>query len=150
MPRGKITPVLWYHTKDGKAKNATVYYANIFGADFVAGNPVPLGETPSGYTEICNVKLFDSPYLFMSTAVEHHPFNDAFSITIHCEDQAEIDKYWNYFTQEGKESNCGWCTDKFGLRWQIIPENFGELMQKPNAGQVMSRQKKIVIEEYSA
>lgn len=148
MSQNKITPVLWYHTEDGKMKHLTDYYAKIFGSGFKAGSPIPLGETPSGYTEMCNISLFDNPYLFMTTANEHHPFNDAYSIMVHCKDQAEIDKYWNYFTEEGEESMCGWCRDKFGLRWQIIPENLGELMRKPNAGQIMSKQKKIVIEEY--
>lgn len=148
MSQNKITPALWYHTKDGKMKHLTDYYSKIFETNFIADNPIPLGETPSGYTELCNIKLFGSQYLFMTTAIEHHTFNDTFAIMIHCKDQAEIDKYWNYFTQEGKESMCGWCMDKFGLRWQIIPENLGELMSKPNAWQVMSKQKKIVIKEY--
>jgi predicted 3-demethylubiquinone-9 3-methyltransferase (glyoxalase superfamily) len=43
---------------------------------------------------------------------------------------------------------CGWCIDKYGLRWQIIPNNIGELMSKPNAGKIMSKQTKIIIEEY--
>ncbi len=149
MSQKKITPALWYHAKDGKMKHVTDYYSKIFETNFIAGNPIPLGETPGGYTEMCHIKLFGSEYLLMATAIEHHKFNDTFAIMIHCKDQAEIDKYWNYFTQEGKESMCGWCIDKFGLRWQIIPENLGELMNKPNAGQVMSRQKKIVIKEYA-
>lgn len=148
MTQKKITPALWYHTEDGKMKHIIDYYAQIFENNFVASNPMSLGETISGHTEMCNMKLFENEYLFMSTAIEHHSFNDTFAIMIHCKDQAEIDKYWNYFTKEGKESMCGWCMDKFGLRWQIIPENLGELMSQPNAGQVMSKQKKIIIKEY--
>lgn len=148
MRQNKIIPALWYHTGDGKMKHVTDYYSQIFENNFMAGSPIPLGETPSGYTEMCNIKIFGSEYFLMTTAIEHHTFNDTFAMMIHCKDQAEIDKYWNYFTQDGKESMCGWCMDKFGLRWQIIPENIAELMSKPNAGQVMSKQKKIVIEEY--
>lgn len=148
MEKNKITPALWFHTIDGKMKQVIDYYSKIFGTNFIADNAIPLGETPSGNAEMCNIKLFESVYLFMTTAHEHHTFNDTFAIMIHCKDQAEIDKYWNYFTTEGQESMCGWCMDKFGLRWQIIPENLGELMSKPNAGKVMSRQKKIVIAEY--
>ena len=148
MTQNKITPALWFHTEDGKMKHVTDYYTKIFEYDFVSDSPIPLGETPSGYTEMCNVKLFGHQYLLMTTAIEHHAFNDTFAIMIHCKDQEEIDKYWNYFTQEGTESMCGWCMDKFGLRWQIIPENLGELMNKPNAGQVMYKQRKIVIAEY--
>lgn len=86
--------------------------------------------------------------MLMSTASEHHPLNDAISFMINCKDQEEIDKYWNYFTAEGNESQCGWCNDKYGLRWQVLPENFGMLMQKPNAWQVMMSQRKIVIAAY--
>ena len=84
----------------------------------------------------------------MSTAIEHHPLNDAVSFMINCEDQNEIDIYWNYFTREGKESQCGWCIDKYGLRWQVLPKNLDELMSKPNSFKIMMNQKKIVIEEY--
>lgn len=148
MTQNKITPALWFHAKDGIMKHVTDYYVKIFENNFVADRPMPLGETPSGNTEMCNVKLFGNKYLFMTTAIEHHTFNDTFAIIIHCKDQEEIDKYWNYFTYEGTESMCGWCMDKFGLRWQIIPENLGELMSKPNAGQVMYTQRKIVIAAY--
>lgn len=148
MTHNKITPALWYHTNDGKMKHVINYYKAIFGNDFDAGTEIPLGETPSGYTEMCNIKLFGQEYFFMTTAIEHHKFNDSFAIMIHCDDQNEIDKFWNYFTNEGKESMCGWCMDKFGMRWQIIPKNMGELMSRPNAGEVMMKQKKIIIAEY--
>lgn len=148
MVQNKITPALWYHTEDGKIKQVIEYYSKIFDNNFESEPPISLGETPSGYTELCNIKLFGNSYLIMSTAIEHQKFNDTFAIMIHCDNQAEIDKFWNYFTQEGKESMCGWCIDKFGLRWQIIPRNIGELMSKPNAWQIMSKQSKIIIEEY--
>lgn len=148
MVQNKITPALWYHAKDGKMKHVTDYYSKIFGDQFASDKPTPLGETPSGNAEMCTIKIFGNEYLFMTTANEHHKFNDTFAIMITCKDQAEIDKFWNYFTKEGEESMCGWCMDKFGLRWQIIPENFEQLMSKPNAGKIMSKQRKIVIAEY--
>jgi predicted 3-demethylubiquinone-9 3-methyltransferase (glyoxalase superfamily) len=144
----KITPALWFHTEDGKMKQVLDYYSKIFESDFEAGTPIPLGETLSGYAEMGNITIFGNSYLFMTTAKEHHQFNDTFAIMIHCDDQTEIDKFWNYFTTEGKESMCGWCIDKFGLRWQVIPRNLGELMSKPNAGQVMMKQTKIIINQY--
>lgn len=64
---------------------------------------MPLGQTPSGNTEMCEVKIFGLNYSFMSTEKPHHSFNDAVAFTINCEDQHEIDKYWNYFTKEGTE-----------------------------------------------
>lgn len=148
MATNKITPALWYHTKDGTMKDVTDYYSQIFRGNFEAHSPIPLGETPSGNAEMCTIKLFGKAYLLMATAVEHHAFNDAFALMIYCKDQLEIDTYWNYFTKEGQESMCGWCMDKFGLRWQIIPENISELMAKPNAQEVMYKQKRIIIAEY--
>ncbi len=146
--QNKIIPCLWYSTDGGKISNLIAYYKAIFEGNFEGGIVMPLGETPSGYTEMSEVKIFGQKYSLMNTQEEHNKMNDSFALMINCADQAEIDKYWNYFTKEGQESQCGWCIDKYGLRWQIIPANFGELMQKPNAWKVMMGQKKIIIEEY--
>lgn len=148
MTQQKITPALWYHTKDGSMKQVLNYYKKIFAINFKSEKVIPLGQTPSGNTEMCYIKFFGQEYLLMTTEIEHHKFNDTFAIMLHCKDQKEIDKYWNYFTKEGEESMCGWCMDKFGLRWQVIPKNMDELMSKPNAGRVMSKQRKIIIAEY--
>ncbi len=148
MKPNKTIPALWFHTLDGKARHVTEYYKNIFDKDFVSMPAIALGETPSGYTELCNITMFEQDYFIMTTAIEHNRFNDAFAIMIHCDDQQEIDKYWDYFTKEGKESQCGWCIDKFGLRWQIVPVNMDELMSQPNAESVMMNQTRIIIEEY--
>lgn len=148
MNHNKIIPSLWFNTEAGNISNVIDYYKNIFDADFKVGTIMPLGQTPSGNTELCEVHIFGQKYSLMSTEKEHHRFNDALAFTINCETQDEIDKYWNYFIQEGQEVQCGWCTDKFGLRWQVIPKNLGELMSKPNAWEVMMKQKKIIIDEY--
>lgn len=148
MTTNKITPALWYHSEGGKLEHVTNYYKDIFNDDFVVENIVSLGETPGGYSEMGNVKLFGNSYLFMSTANEHNKFNDTFAIMLNCKDQEEIDKFWNYFTKDGSESMCGWCIDKFGLRWQVIPENLNELMSLPNSWEIMMKQKKIIISEY--
>ena len=148
MQQNKITPTLWYHTLDGTSKHVTEYYAAVFGDNFSSETPTPLGETPSGYAEMCTIRFFGNTYMMMTTAKPHQPFNDSFAMMIHCNDQEEIDTYWNFFVREGKPSMCGWCNDKFGLRWQIVPKNMGELMSKPNAGQVMYKQSKIIIAEY--
>ena len=148
MKTNKIIPSLWFCTEKGNISVVVEYYKNIFGNDLEAGGIMPLGETPSGNTEMCEITIFGQKYILMSTAQEHHSFNDALAFTINCVDQNEIDKYWNYFTREGEEVQCGWCNDRFGLRWQVIPENLGELLSKPNSWEVMMSQKKIVIAEY--
>lgn len=148
MNHNKIIPSLWFSADNGSMSNIIAYYKEIFDTDFEFGYTMPLGETPSGNTEMSQISIFGQNYSMMSTANLHHSFNDAFALTINCEGQEEIDKYWNYFTQEGKAVQCGWCIDKYGLRWQVIPSNLGELMSKPNAWEVMMQQSKIVIEEY--
>ena len=148
MLQNKIVPSLWFCKDGGNISKIIEYYKNIFGKDFQQGQIIPLGETPSGRTEICEVNIFGQKYSLMSTAAEHHPLNDAISFMINCEDQNEINKYWNYFTQDGEESQCGWCIDKYGLRWQVLPHNLDELMNRSDSFKVMMGQKKIVIEEY--
>jgi predicted 3-demethylubiquinone-9 3-methyltransferase (glyoxalase superfamily) len=148
MKNNKIVPCLWFSADSGKISRLIKYYKTVFGDDFEEEEVMSLGKTPSGYTEMCKVKIFGQEYSLMNTEKEHHAMNDSVSFMIGCDGQEEIDKYWNYFTKDGKESQCGWCIDKYGLRWQIIPENLGELMSKPNSWAVMMKQKKIVIKEY--
>ena len=148
MHPNKIVPCIWFHTGGGVLSPVLDYYNHIFSKDFQSGHVVPLGETPSGNAEMCEVILFGQKFVFMGTAQEHHTLNDAVPWMIYCKDQDEIDAYWNYFTTEGKASQCGWCIDKYGLRWQVLPHNLSELMQRPNAFQVMMGQTKIVIEDY--
>jgi predicted 3-demethylubiquinone-9 3-methyltransferase (glyoxalase superfamily) len=148
MNTDKIVPCIWFAADGGQMSKIVAYYKTVFGENFQAGNVIPLGKTPSGNTEMCEAVIFKQKFSLMSTENEHHPLNDAVSLIINCDDQKEIDRFWNYFTQHGKESQCGWCTDKYGLRWQIIPKNLGELMTKPNAFEVMIKQKKIIIDEY--
>ncbi len=144
----KIVPNLWFTADGGTLANIITYYQNVFGKNFQAEAIIPLGNTPSGNTELCNVEIFGMKYVFMSTENEHHLLNDAISFIINCKDQPEIDRYWDYFTNEGKESQCGWCIDKYRLRWQVLPENLNELMSKPDSFKVMMKQRKIIIEDY--
>ncbi len=63
-------------------------------------------------------------------------FNEAVSFVISCKDQEEIDYYWNnLIANGGSEGNCGWCKDKYGLSWQVVPAILGELMSNPDKGQ---------------
>ena len=66
---------------------------------------------------------------------DNYKFNEAVSFVIPCKDQQEIDHYWYKLTADGgKEGNCGWCKDKFGLSWQVVPAMLGELMSNPENG----------------
>ena len=144
----KITLSLWFHQEDGDVNQVVEYYKTIFQDSMHAGSTIPLGETPGGKSSLCHVRIFDQEYALLCTSQEHHLFNDSASLVIHCNDQAEIDRYWNYFTDQGQAANCGWCQDRWGLRWQVIPNNLGELLQRTNGFQVMMGQKKIIINQY--
>jgi predicted 3-demethylubiquinone-9 3-methyltransferase (glyoxalase superfamily) len=64
------------------------------------------------------------------TAGTHHEFNDAISMVVLCDDQAELDRYWNLLLEGGgKPQACGWLIDRFGLRWQIVPAVLDEMMR---------------------
>ncbi|BDN84213.1 hypothetical protein YM3MPS_44000 [Mycobacterium pseudoshottsii] len=60
------------------------------------------------------------------------PFTEAVSLTVNCKDQDEVDYYWDRLTQGGTESQCGWCKDRFGLSWQIVPDRLYELLSDPD------------------
>jgi predicted 3-demethylubiquinone-9 3-methyltransferase (glyoxalase superfamily) len=67
-------------------------------------------------------------------------FNEAISFVINCDTQEQIDYYWSTFTKDGgKEGNCGWCKDKFGVSWQIVPSILGELMNDPERSQRVTK-----------
>lgn len=145
----KLVPSLWFCATPGDITDIITYYKTVFGNSFESSNIMDLGETPSGKTQLAEVKIFGQKFSLMNTEKEHAPFNDAFSLTVLCEDQTEIDLFWNYFTKEGREVQCGWCIDKYGFRWQVIPKNMKELMGRENSWKVMMSQKKIVISEYN-
>lgn len=75
-------------------------------------------------------------------------FNESVSFVIPCKTQQEIDYYWNYFTEHGSESWCGWCKDVFGISWQVIPNNLAQILAThPEAYSTLTRMKKIIIED---
>jgi len=69
----------------------------------------------------------------------------AFSYSVACKDQAEIDRYWDRLLKGGKPMACGWLTDKFGLCWQIVPEKIGEILKHPKAMAAMMKMVKFDI-----
>lgn len=75
-------------------------------------------------------------------------FSEAVSLAVNCKDQAEIDRLWAALSAVPDAEQCGWCKDKFGVSWQIVPENMAELMRRPNAFNVLMNQHKIVIADY--
>jgi predicted 3-demethylubiquinone-9 3-methyltransferase (glyoxalase superfamily) len=128
----KIFTHLWYATQAEEAAN---FYASIF-PDSRVDSVIPLlSESPSGPPG--SVKVVDFTLLgqrFQAiTAGPHHEFNDAISLVVLCDDQAELDRYWNALVEGGKPQACGWLTDRFGLRWQIVPSRLDEMMRDQDA-----------------
>jgi predicted 3-demethylubiquinone-9 3-methyltransferase (glyoxalase superfamily) len=79
--------------------------------------------------KIVDFYLFGQRFQAMS-AGPHHDFNDAISMVVWCDDQAELDRYWDALLQGGgKPQACGWLIDRFGVRWQIVPSRLDEMLQ---------------------
>jgi predicted 3-demethylubiquinone-9 3-methyltransferase (glyoxalase superfamily) len=125
----KISPHLWY---TDKADEAAAFYASIFPDSRVTSVTAIPAETPSGpagSVKVVEFTLCGQSFLAIG-AGPHDPFNDAISLHVACEDQAEVDRYWNALLEGGgKPVACGWLTDRYGVRWQISPRRLGELMK---------------------
>ncbi len=126
--QSKITPFLWYEKDLDKVFE---YYQNIFNKNEERNFKIlNLGEkqnTGRGEFQTGSFKLFESKFDAMA-AGPMFKFTEAISFTISCEDQDEVNYYWNAITADGgQESFCGWCKDKYGLSFQIIPKKLIEL-----------------------
>jgi predicted 3-demethylubiquinone-9 3-methyltransferase (glyoxalase superfamily) len=148
----KITPCLMF-TGDqyGRVDEAITHYSSIFRDSKVDGimrygkDAAPDQE---GKVQHAQMKLGDYTIMLMESALEHkYNFTEGVSLTIHCEDQKEIDYYWDRLTESGEESRCGWLKDKFGVSWQIIPVMLGQLISNPKGAQAMMTMRKLNIEQ---
>ena len=123
----KITPFLWYSTQ---AEEAAAFYASIFPDSRVERVVTLPSESPSGppgSVKVVDFVLFGQRFVAM-TAGPLDPFNHAVSFVVNCENQAEIDRYWNALLDGGTPEQCGWLKDRFGLSWQIVPTVLGDMM----------------------
>jgi predicted 3-demethylubiquinone-9 3-methyltransferase (glyoxalase superfamily) len=127
--RSKIYTHLWYAKE---AEEAARFYASIFPDSRVDAVTPLLSESPSGppgSVKVVDFTLFGQRFQAISAGL-HHEFNDAISIVVLCDDQAELDRYWNALLKGGgKPQACGWLIDRFGLRWQIVPAILDEMMR---------------------
>ena len=129
----KIYTHLWYATE---AEEAARFYSSIFPDSRVEGVwslPTDSPSGPAGSVKVVDFALFGQRFQAI-TAGPHHEFNDAISIVVLCDDQAELDRYWNALLDGGgKPQACGWLIDRFGLRWQIVPAALDEMMREGDA-----------------
>lgn len=134
----KITPFLWF---DGQAEQAMNFYVGIFKNSKVLsvnryskGAPLPEGTVLTASFELNGLKF---------VALNGGPmykFSPATSFVVDCETQAEVDYYWENLGEGGKYNRCAWLDDKFGVTWQIVPKQLGQLLSAPDpvkAGRVM-------------
>lgn len=141
----KITPCLWF---DSEAEEAANFYTSIFPNSQILEVVPYIADTPSnkpvGSTLLVNFEINSQPF----TALNGGPFfkiNEAVSFQVFCKDQEEIDKYWEKLSAVPESEQCGWCKDKFGVSWQIVPENMGELVKTKEAMQEFLKMKKVDI-----
>lgn len=126
MSMQKITPCLWVE-KDAKA--VVDYYLSIFKDGKLKDyrqftNPPEMG----GQTfETAVMEILGMEFSILA-AGPLFKFNEAISLVINTKDQAETDYYWDALTKEGEEGPCGWCKDKYGLSWQVVPVQYFELI----------------------
>jgi predicted 3-demethylubiquinone-9 3-methyltransferase (glyoxalase superfamily) len=120
----KISPFLWFDTQ---AEEAAKYYVSIFKNSKIT-NVTHYGEAgpgPAGSVMTVAFELDGQEF----TALNGGPqftFTPAVSFVVNCKTQDEVDYYWDKFSAEGEEVQCGWVTDKFGLSWQIVPDGISE------------------------
>ena len=151
----KITPFLWFDTE---AEEAAEFYVSLFPNSRITGK-THYGEGapgPKGQVMTVSFELDGLPV----TALNGGPiykFTEAVSFSVSCEDQAEVDRFWNALTANGgQEGPCAWLKDKYGFSWQIVPKALMRLLADPDpkksqaAMQAMLKMKKIIIADLEA
>ena len=124
----RITPFLWF---DSQAEEAMNFYVSIF-KNSKAGTVTRYGEIGPGAKGSVMTASFtlDGQEFVALNGGPQFPFTEAVSFMVNCESQEEVDYYWEKLSAGGKEVQCGWLKDKFGLSWQIVPVEFFELVSK--------------------
>jgi predicted 3-demethylubiquinone-9 3-methyltransferase (glyoxalase superfamily) len=135
MTMNKITPFLWF---DDQAESAVKFYTSIFKKSKVVKTARygDEGEKVSGRPKgsVMTVEFEIEGQRFI--ALNGGPifkFTEAVSFVVNCKTQAEVDYYWKKLSAGGKEVQCGWLRDRYGLSWQIVPTILGELMAAKDA-----------------
>ncbi len=146
----KITPNLWFK---GNAQEAVDFYLSVFPDGRIISTSyypteglLDFQKDFAGKPLAIYFELMGNEFVAINAGPEF-TFTEAVSFNIACKDQSEIDYYWNKLTSDGgEESVCGWCKDKYGLSWQVNPENMEELMTRPGTWERMINMKKIDIQ----
>ncbi len=149
-----ITPNLWF---DGNAQEAADYYVSVFPDSKILSTDYYPNTTEEGLAEfqlelagkVLTVEFELSGNRFVAiNAGPEFKFNEAVSFSIPCENQQEIDYYWEKLSHVPESEQCGWCKDKFGLSWQVVPKNTAEIMKRPGAFASLMKMHKIIIADF--
>ncbi len=127
----KITPFLWF---DANAEEAVAFYTSIFPNSSIQQVDRYGKDSPGTEGSVMVIAFTLNGQEF--NALNGGPvykINPAISFVVSCEDQAEVDHYWEHLLAGGKADQCGWLTDKFGVTWQIVPKELGELLADPDS-----------------
>jgi predicted 3-demethylubiquinone-9 3-methyltransferase (glyoxalase superfamily) len=126
----KITPSLWFDTE---AEEAADFYTSVFKnsrivsvARYGEAGPREAGTVMSVEWEL------DGQRFVGINGGPQFTFDEAVSFQISCEDQDEVDHYWDRLTEGGRESQCGWLKDRYGLSWQVVPKGMAEVLGDPD------------------
>ena len=149
-----ITPNLWF---DGNAKEAVEFYISVFPNSKVISTVYYPNSTEEGLADFqrnlagkflaIDFELNGNHFTAINAGPEFK-FNESVSFSIPCENQEEIDYYYEKLSAVPESEICGWLKDKYGLSWQVVPKNMEELMKRPNAFAKMMKMKKIIIEDF--
>jgi len=141
----RISPFLWF---DGNAEEAVGFYLTVFSNSRKLDemrSPVETPGAPPGKVLTISFELDGLKFTALNGGPDHQ-FNEAVSFVVRCDNQDEIDYYYTKLLEGGgSEIACGWLKDKFGLRWQVVPANIGELIRHPKAMEAMMQMKKFDI-----
>jgi predicted 3-demethylubiquinone-9 3-methyltransferase (glyoxalase superfamily) len=130
-----MTTCLWF---DSEAEEAANYYVSVFPNSKVTSvqkypeAAVEVAGKPAGSVMTVEFELNGMQFMGLNGGpVEGFKFSPATSIIIPCEDQAEIDRFWAALSAVPEAEQCGWCTDRFGITWQVTPTVLTELLADP-------------------
>jgi len=127
----KIVPFLWF---DGNAEEAMNFYVSVFKNSKVLSvtRYGEAGPGPKGTVMSCTFQLEGQDFYALNGGPQFK-FTPAISLFVNCETQQEIDRLWKTLSAGGREDQCGWLQDKYGLSWQIIPTALGRMLGDKDA-----------------
>jgi predicted 3-demethylubiquinone-9 3-methyltransferase (glyoxalase superfamily) len=126
----EITPFLWFDTE---AEDAAKFYTSVFSNSKIVdvSHYGSAGPRPEGMVMTATFEL-DGQKVTALNGGRNFKLNEAFSFTVSCKDQGEVDAYWTKLSEGGEEGPCGWLKDKFGVSWQIVPTALTQLLGDPD------------------